>query len=248
MGRKTVSYCTEDRYPQRRGWIYKNSNPILFLNHTGYYSTQLRPCPCCGRYPVFEENAYVDIESDIAKSFLGYCQMCEIHTYKPGTLREAVIMWQGRKFSKTSINMNKRPKYDSLYGVRSLCNKVVDAAVVDAILYARERQTANGELFDSYGEQLDKLEKFFRTSVFMWEMDPDGIISDIRRILYPNMTPEDRTRIPNHLSELYKGKEIEKCIQEENLKKQQLTVDTVPPELPENTPRNMTGRRTRKKT
>lgn len=208
------------KYPPRRGWKFSCVSPSRELLHRGYWSSELKPCPCCGLYPVFEEStrAETDVEQR-ATVFVGICPKCEIRTRKDGTLKEAVIMWQRRAFSRDSYLMNRRPKYDSLEGVRELSQKIVDAAVEDAMMYARERQEAQegSERFIFLGDRLEELERFFKHSVFMWEMDPDGIISDIRRILYPELEPKDRIKIPLHLSRLYEGKKvIEKCTQKTN--------------------------------
>ena len=128
------------------------------------------------------------------------------------------MQWQERKFSDDTFLVCHRPRLDT-YGCRLLCNKVVDSAIEDALFYAFQRQDAEygSEIWTSYGQSLKKLEEFFRTSVFMFELDPDGVISDIRRALYPTLEPKDRIKIPLHLAQLYKGKEIlKKCTQKRN--------------------------------
>jgi len=202
----------EDIYPPRRGWKVCGVSNSRGLLHRGYSSPQLKTCPCCGGYPVFEESvdAVVKDVQEPVRVFVGICPKCEIRTRKSGTLKETVIMWQRREYSKDSILMNKRPKYDWIHGVRELSQKIVDAAVADAIMYAQQRQEdeEGSEHFLYTGDQLEDLERFFHNSVFMWEMHPDGIISDIRRILYPDLPPEWRTKIPPHLTRLYEGKKV----------------------------------------
>lgn len=221
--RKPLDLLTmfDDKYPPRGAWeVHRCGHGANYdYNHGGYYSEKLRRCPVCGRFPVFQESAYDSKPGDIpAKVFFGYCPTCELRTKKPGTLKEAVMQWQERKFSDDTFLVCHRPRLDT-YGCRLLCNKVVDSAIEDALFYAFQRQDAEygSEIWTSYGQSLKKLEEFFRTSVFMFELDPDGVISDIRRALYPTLEPKDRIKIPLHLAQLYKGKEIlKKCTQKRN--------------------------------
>lgn len=216
------------KYPPRGAWeVHRGGHDADYdYVHSGYYSEKLRPCPACGKYPVFQEAAYYSDPEDIpAKVFIGFCPTCELRTRKPGTLKEAVMQWQGRRYSHDSFLVCHRPRANNLdtYGCRLLCNRVVGAAIDEAMFYALQRQGVQegSELWTSYGESLKKLENFFRTSVFMFELDPDGVISDIRKVLYPTLEPKDRIKIPLHLAQLYKGKEIlKKCTQKSNSSKQ----------------------------
>lgn len=205
-----------EKYPERRGWERHQRGVLDGRDyvHAGYYSELLKPCPVCGRYPVFEEYGE-------PKVYAGYCPTCELRTRKPGTLKEAVIQWQKRMFSHDSLLVCHRLKPESMdtYGCRMLCDKVVSSAIDDALFYAFQQQDVKerSELWESNRKMLKDLENFFRTSGLMVELDPDGVISDIRRALYPTMKPEDRIKIPLHLADLYKGKEIlKKCTQKSN--------------------------------
>ena len=213
------------KYPPRGAWEWKlrmHFDSIDYL-HEGYWSEKLKPCPVCGRIPVFEEYVYESTPADQpAKIFVGFCQTCELRTRKPGRLKEAVLQWQSRRFSPDSLLVCHRPRPDT-YGSRMLCNKVVASAIDDALFYARMRnETEEGsEAWTSYGGELKKLEDFFRTSLFMFELDPDGVISDIRKVMYPTLNPEDRIKIPLHLAQIYKGKRLLKeCTQKSSLSKQ----------------------------
>lgn len=218
----------DDKYPPRGAWeVHRCGHSTDFdYNHGGYYSEKLKPCPACGRYPVFQEAAYDSGPRDIpVRVFIGFCPTCELRTKNPGTLKEAVMQWQDRRFSHDSFLVCHRPRAETLdtYGCRLLCNEVVDSAIESALFYAFQRQDVQegSEIWTSYGKALTELEDFFRTSVFMFELDPDGVISDIRRALYPTLEPKDRIKIPLHLAQLYKGKEIVKrCTQKTNSSKQ----------------------------
>ena len=215
------------KYPPRGSWIVHGTraaggdNDMSYV-HGGYYSEKLRRCPVCRRFPVFQESAYhATPPTEKAKVFYGFCPTCELRTRKPGTLKEAVVQWQNRKFSRDSLLVCHRPRLDT-YGCRLLCNQVVGEAIDDALFYARNMLEADvcSELFQSYRHELKKLEQFFRESVFMFELDADGVISEIRRAIFPMLEPKDRVKIPLHLYELYKGKEIvRECTNRKNSKK-----------------------------
>lgn len=221
---KRVDDQFTEKYPPRGSWRIMHSGTENGRDYyfTGYYSEKLRRCPVCGRFPVFTESVYdASPEDTKAKVFLGYCPTCCLRTKDPGTLKEAVYQWQDRKYSKDSLLVCHRPRLDS-YGCRMLSQKVIKTVIDDSLFFAQKRQECQigSESWESYGTELKKLEKFFRESVFMFEMDADGVISDIRRILYPTLEPKDRIRIPLHLHELYNGKEVEKECHPKNSKTQ----------------------------
>lgn len=218
------------KYPERRGWKYVSTYPSFGVFHRGYYSDQLRPCPCCRRRPVFEESTRgASMDGERARIFVGICPTCEIRTREDGTLREAVMMWQRGEWSEASITVARRMRTPDIVAVRKLCKYIVEAAIDDAIMKAQRRNNiteGTSEEFTKLGKDLDDLERFFRNSVFMWELDPDGVISEIRRVLYPELKPEDRTKIPLRLSALVKGKEIvEQCTRKKNSSEQQFSGD-----------------------
>lgn len=218
MMSKKYSKITMDKllakYPPRGSWGWHRTSYNRYGSvgdvHDGYVSDKLKKCPVCGRLPVFQEDIYQATPADQpAKIFYGFCPTCELRTRKPGTLKEAVIQWQARKFSPDSLLICRRPRLCA-EGCRRLSNKLIAMAIDDAVFYAQERQeTVEGSnAWKNLGTQLQKLEEFFRTSVFMFGRDADSVISDIRMLLYPELEPKDRIRIPLHLDELYKGKEI----------------------------------------
>lgn len=206
------------KYPPRGAWEVHRTGSRGGYDYCygGYYTEKLRRCPVCGRRPVFTESAYDATPPDEkARVFYGYCPTCHLRTRTAGTLKEAVMQWQYQEYSDDSWLVCHRPTFDR-YGCSLLCNRVVRSAIDDALLYAQKRQDEpeGTEHWVFYGKELRRLETFFRKSVFMWELDPDGVISDIRRALYPDLTPKDRIKIPLKLTELYKGKKVvEECTQ-----------------------------------
>ena len=115
--------------------------------------------------------------------------------------------------------MAHRPKCSDLYGVRLLCKQVIGKAIDDALLYVQTRNSMQegSEAFKSYESMLDALETFFRESPMMWELSANGLISDIRKAIYPDIPPEYRVKIPLHLSELYLGKAVREECRKKNL-------------------------------
>lgn len=206
MGNKYISV----KYPPRGAWKVVGAYILdgYYYKHCGYSSTKLKPCPVCGRYPVFEEDQYRCTESDKpAKYFYGFCPTCDLRTEKSGTLKEAVYQWQRYSFSENTLMVCQRPTF-SKDGINALYNKVVEACVNDAILKLewQFKLTPYTEEWRRLSKELNEIEDFLRGSCFTVDLDPDGIISDIRKILYPDMSHDERTKIPLHLSKLYEGK------------------------------------------
>ena len=202
--------CISVKYPPRGAWEIVGTylRQDISYKHRGYSSKKLKPCPACGRYPVFEEDQSRCTEpTKPAKYFYGFCPTCDLRTEKSGTLKEAVYQWQAYKFSEDTLMVCRRPTF-SKDGINALYNKVVEACVNDAISkleWQLELIPFTAE-WRRIGKELDEIEDFLRGSCFTVDLDPDGIISDIRRKLYPDMPHDERTKIPLHLSKLYEGK------------------------------------------
>lgn len=199
-----------EKYPPRGAWETASTHHNKDYNHCGYTSPKLRPCPVCGRAAVFEEDAYRRTPPrERAKFFYGYCPTCELHTGESGTLKEAVMQWQTRKFSPGSGLHCHRPKLDE-WGCSLLCEAVCRDAYEDARFCVEQMQKADQKHEEDEGarDELDRIEKFFRTSPLAFALDPEAVISKLRKELYPDMTPEERMKIPLKLSKLYNGREI----------------------------------------
>lgn len=217
----TVNYAI--KYPPRGAWVVVKTSPASNLMHGGYTSGKLRKCPVCGRPPVFEEDADPKRKTgrlQKAKYFIGYCPSCELRTENSGTLKEAVMQWQEKKWSTDSWLHCHRPKLDP-WGCVALCEAVVRTAYEDTMLYLdlMRKSRRDDESFSAARDALNGFEKFFRTSIFAAYLDPDAVISKIRRDLFPDMTPEERTQIPLKLSELYHGEEYVKAWKRQCTKK-----------------------------
>ena len=224
------------KYPPRRGFAIqakrgeRGGEPAY--NHAGYVSVLLKPCPVCNRLPVFEEaSRYARPANEPAKIFIGVCPTCDLRTAHEGSLRQAVMEWQAGKFSSDMWLVCHRPKF-YIEGCKMLAKKMVDDAVDETLIRVRQRQSENPDspLFDTHGAELDLLEKFFRESPFTYDMDADGIVSDIRRAIYPELSPEWRVKIPLRLSRLWEGKKVViECMRQTNSKKKLSKEDTHAP-------------------
>ena len=102
------------KYPPRGSWeVHRKAHVDGYdYDHAGYYSEKLRPCPVCGRYPVFEEDArHMTAEDEKARFFVGVCPTCSLRTKGHGvTLKEAVYQWQRREFTPDSWLVCHRPR------------------------------------------------------------------------------------------------------------------------------------------
>jgi hypothetical protein len=215
--------------------------------HGGYTTNLLKPCPVCGRQAVFEEDSYNKTpKAERARVFIGFCPTCELRTRTPGTLREAVTQWQTGQYSSDSWLHCHRPKLDS-FGVAELCNVVCGTAYEDLRMYVelmmeediriprviipshRRPQTepTEEETYSHSELEVKRIDEFFRTSPLAFALDRDAVMSKLRKELFPDLTPEERTKIPLDPTEMWRGKEVVgQCIAERNLRKQPSAEDT----------------------
>lgn len=216
------------KYPPRGAWLVHRSSTGpkdtdkggVQYYHSGYWTDKVRPCPCCGRRPVFQEYYYASTGRDKpAKIFIGICPTCELRTREPGTLKDSVYAWQRRDYSPDSWLHCHRPRLDT-YMSKRLCDMVVRDAIDDALqlVDVMAKETPYTEAYQSHAADLDALEGFFRRSPLLVEMDADGILSDIRRVAYPELTPAERVKIPLRMSKLCEYKEYaNKCLRQRSL-------------------------------
>lgn len=257
------------KYPPRRGWDVVGGSPANDLMHGGYTTNLLKRCPACGRQAVFEEDSYTKSpKGERARVFIGFCPSCELRTRTPGTLREAVTQWQTGQYSPDSWLYCHRPQFDS-YGVAELCNVVCGTAYEDLRMYVeimmggdiriprvaltshkRPASCLAWEETYSHSElEVRRIDEFFRKSPLAFALDHDAVMSKLRKELFPDLTPDERMKIPLDPTEMWRGKEITKqCIAERNLKKQPSEEDTQPEETSVSISKRIRRRATAKKT
>lgn len=193
------------RYPKREGWGlvgWRGSN----LHHLGYITEKARRC-VCGCPPVFEMTTGTVETEGAASDFVAICPRCERRAEGHGSLEYCLRMWNEGKMSDDSMMVNMPILSMSETGAMKLSRKLIALNKEEAIELIRCKHSEFGTRRDwkykvRYAAQLRTIERFFRESPLMMDMDGEAIISDIRKIIYPDLTPEERVKIPLILTEL----------------------------------------------
>lgn len=214
---------TEQIYPEREGYgrILERVRDVL---HIGYTSPEARVCKC-GSYPVFEQYV-LDRKEDgsrniPAESFVAICPRCELRAKGEGTLEEVLETWNRGEFSEDNLLVSEKMASLSPETARMLGGIVVMRMIeeiIDMILQKHKLQQELRTLYvagneERHGEKVHKIqelngllgtaENFLRYSPLMFDRDPDAVISDIRKAIYPGDTAEDierRMKIPLRLA------------------------------------------------
>ncbi len=214
----TGTVAMEYLYPPREGYTFIHRDKMGSVLHTGYESEKTRRCVCHTR-PVFEQ--YIDdydengIRNVPAKEFVAICPKCEIKMRGHGDLEFCRKQWNAGKFSRDSVMVRYRPKDPDPAGIEALSRKAVAGAVEDAVDAVKHRHllmkqlnrkgASDGEREIAYTHlktimaNLRKLQKFFETSPLMMDFDDEAILSSVRMQVYPELTPDERVKIPLNL-------------------------------------------------
>lgn len=174
------------------------------MYHIGYKIAKARRC-VCGVEPVFER--YTEDTSVPAEVFIGICPYCERRTAGEGDLRTVLHQWNAGEISDDSEMLQYSPRELNYEGVALLHRVMVKHAKKDAVYYIRAKHEKFGEKRDGnypvfYGAELKKIEDFFRWSPLMLDISADGIMSEIRREMYPGKTHDELMQIPLKLTEM----------------------------------------------
>ena len=214
---------TEQIYPEREGYgrSLERGRDVM---HIGYTSPKARPCKC-GCMPTFEQFV-LDRKEDgsrniPAQSFVAICPRCELRAKGEGTLEEVLETWNRGEFSEDNLLVSEKLSTLSLETAKMLGAVVVRRMIEDAIdmillkhklqqelrlLYGAGNEERHGEKAHKIQElngRLGSAENFLRYSPLMFDRDPDAVISDIRKAIYPGDTAEDiekRMKIPLRLA------------------------------------------------
>lgn len=203
----------EDIYPEMDGFtraIHRHG----YIPHVGYMTTRMMPCKC-GTLPVLEQ--YVgDLDEHEARnvpatSFVAICPKCELKAKGHGTIEACIKRWNNEQFSSDAMMVRRPLKDPSTRGCEILSNRVLADAAEEAIMYVKRKhdlmEKLRGRIDDDareihYNELqrvrsvLRKLMEFFRDNPLVFTHDEDAILSGIRRSVYPDLTPEERIKIP----------------------------------------------------
>ena len=216
---------TEQIYPEREGYG-RSLERGKYVMHIGYTSPEARVCKC-GSYPVFEQFV-LDRKEDgsrniPAQSFVAICPRCELRAKGEGTLEDVLETWNLGEFSEDNLLVSEKMTSLSPETAKMLGGIVVMRMIEEIIDMILEKHKIQKELRSGLlegagneykrGEKAHKIrelngrlgsaENFLRYSPLMFDKDPEAVISDIRKAIYPGDTAEDierRMKIPLRLA------------------------------------------------
>lgn len=220
---KSVEAVLRQTYPEKEGFgrrLYRGTKGDKVSCHVGYTTDRMVQCEC-GEMPVLEQ-AVDDVNKDgrnvPAQKFVAICPRCETRTEYDGEIEKCIAAWNAGKYTKDSMMLKHRMKGGDLEGFAKLAGKVVALAYDDAVALVREkhrlRKKADNPLVGSgtrsscktqieeINRELGRLQKFFEESPMMMGLDPEGVLSDIRKEVYPKIRPEMRMRKPLILTKM----------------------------------------------
>lgn len=204
----------DESYPARDdGYVLsRRSNNGL---HAGYVTDKAEPCPYCGRNPVFEQYVEDMDENGFryvpARQFVAICPHCEVRAVGHGPLETCLERWNAHRFTSDMVMLHSKPEQYNTDACMALANKVVADAMQEAIDLIKRRKahkTNLDKIVDDYRREIEyteykrvckalrRIQSFFRDSPLMFDLDEEAVLSTIRRVIYPDKTPEERTSIP----------------------------------------------------
>lgn len=182
------------------------------IMHRGYTSLYAKPCKCCGSYVVFERD-----REDVDK-FIAICSKCELRAEGNGTLEEMMERWNSEQYSEDSYMVHKRLRNPDVLATKRLANQVIGTAVEEIIILIKRKHEFMKQLkspmisdvqeevintnIKKINEKLSESERFLKSTPLMFDLEADALISGIRSRIYPNLTTEERLKIPLHLTKL----------------------------------------------
>ena len=212
-----TNYSPEDVYTEIEGYGISTSRRNDQL-HIGYVSPKTKLCKC-GGYPVLEQfvdDVYIDEHCEKqrnfpATQFVAICPKCETRIKGHGTLEEAVERWNAEDYLEDMLMVREPLKDIDIASCYELSNRVLEEAIEDAIALVKEknrlmeilknpltgdmqREAYYTNLKNIRGQMRDMM-RFFRESPMMMDRDGDAVLSGIRKMLHPELSPEDRTKI-----------------------------------------------------
>lgn len=224
MDESRTNYKYEDVYVPVAGFDL-NTKMANGLHHVGYTTYRMKAC-MCGAQPVLEQyvgDVYIDEDGEKhrnfpARTFVAICPKCELRAIGHGSLEECISVWNAGRFTKDSL-MCQTPVDDiSQDGCIAISNRVIAAAVEDAVDLVKKKNrelsilhnpmTSDVQREVHYTElknlrtKLNELQTFFMSSPVMFDKDGEAVLSGIRRILHPELTHQEREKIPLKLTKM----------------------------------------------
>ena len=202
-------------YPEKEGFdrrLYRGSRGRNVCCHVGYHSERMARCEC-GAEPVLEQ-AVDDVTKDgrnvPAQKYVAICPRCETRTEYDGEIEKCIEEWNAGRFTDDSMMLKHAIRNPDLEGYARLAGKVIGIAYEDAVALLKEKQRLRKKMnnplvgsgtmescrmqIESINGELRALQAFFENSPLMMDRDPESVISDIRREVYPMVRPEVRIR------------------------------------------------------
>ena len=194
-----------DKYPPREGFVAVSNSG----GNGGYLCPGARPCKCGGE-PKFQQ--VTTDKEQVAQVFVGICKKCGRRTVAEGPLETVLAEWNKRRFTRDSELVSGKLVNPSEDGLRMLCSTVVSESILEAAELVKQmhelkrmiadplvsdyrREILNQELSQVKGN-LQSYQYFFETSPLMYDREADSALSDVRRLLHPDLTMEERLKIP----------------------------------------------------
>ena len=203
-------------YPPVVGFdlYYRYNRKSKITRLYGYTNQKAKRCQCGGT-PVFEQAEYDHDPHDPykpAKVFIGVCKDCNLRTKSEGPLWLVLKEWNDGVYDRDMLMVQKPLTNSDTEACIRLSSVLVSAAMTDAVRLILEKRELKDkltapdatdytreQLYPRYAEcrgQLKALDNFFRTSPLLMEMDGETCISKVREAVYPDLTPDERVKIP----------------------------------------------------
>ena len=200
-------------YPEREGYTRKLTRREPYI-HAGYMSDKMAQCRC-GAFPVLEQYVEDVDENEIrnvpAQDFVAICPVCEVRADTHGSMEQCIKYWNARRFTEDAVMVRHKLKNPNMHGCEMLSNKVLADAVNEAVVFVKRKhelmRKLQGPIDDDTREihyteltrvraNLRKIADFFHKSPLVFTHEEDAILSGVRRNVYPELTPEERLKIP----------------------------------------------------
>ena len=200
--------------------------------HSGYVTKKAKKCPYCGGMPIFEQFVldYEVVQDPTARrgrkpvrrmpaeTFVALCPDCYLRNEGEGPLEFVLKQWNDRKFSPDSEMLQKPLEDPDQEGMMELMRRSMEDEVNDAVQAVKHRhyllkRLKNKNLSFKRREELyidlrmvnadlRNIEKWIREKPIFAMYDAEAILSEIRKRVYPKLTPEERTEKPLQLDRL----------------------------------------------
>lgn len=220
--KKRGQAAVDQIYPPLDGYGTK-TNRRDGETHIGYTHSSMRKC-VCGAFPVLEQYAMDLAEGSEhrrnvpARVFVAICPKCERIIRQEGSLEECIAMWNGQELTEASeMDFGHGPRNYSDDACRKISDKVVlgmKQEAISMILLAHDLQRrARNALASQFQRETFRIElnriharlRLMNDEFYgpvLLDKDPEAVLSDIRKAVNPDLTPDERVQIPLRLDRM----------------------------------------------